>query len=357
MAPPLRILHCRARDSRNGQSRAARLIEAFGAAAEHFLLGTERDSGGANRLDGPSPRPGWDLLRFWRLSRCLRSFDLVLTYGPGTLGAAMASRLFGGPPLIHHEDGCEDARGTYRRLALGGVDRLIVPSRELEREAVRDWGMAPERVVRIPDGVRVALFSRPPEEGAIPGFARRPGEIVIGSVADLRPAANLTRLARAVAGMTNRNARLVIVGSGPESERIAGEAGRCGLADRLLMPGPLAEAERWLGHFDIFAMSSDRECLPIRLVEAMAAGLPVVATSVGDVPSMIADDNRPLIVDPSDEAAFSAALDSLADQPNLRRAIGTANRAKAAAAFDETKMIATYARVYGEVIGRSGAFA
>ncbi len=72
----------------------------------------------------------------------------------------------------------------------------------------------------------------------------------------------------------------------------------------------------------------------------MAAGLPAVATAVGDVPAIVAEDNKPLIVEPDDEAAFAAALDSLADRPDLRRAIGVANREKAAADYDEKAMIA-----------------
>jgi glycosyltransferase involved in cell wall biosynthesis len=122
------------------------------------------------------------------------------------------------------------------------------------------------------------------------------------------------------------------------------------------MPGFLAEPARWIGHFDIFALSSDSEQFPISLVEAMAAGLPAVATAVGDVAAIVSDDNRPLIVEPGDEAAFAAALDSLADQPNLRRAIGAANRKKAAAEYEESRMIAAYARLYGEAIGRPEAF-
>ena len=106
------------------------------------------------------------------------------------------------------------------------------------------------------------------------------------------------------------------------------------------MPGFLADPARWIGHFDIFALSSDSEQFPISLVEAMAAGLPAVATAVGDVPAIVSDDNRPLIVEPDDEAAFAAALDSLADRRDLRRAIGAANREKAAADYDEKAMIA-----------------
>jgi glycosyltransferase involved in cell wall biosynthesis len=88
----------------------------------------------------------------------------------------------------------------------------------------------------------------------------------------------------------------------------------------------------------------------------MAAGLPVVSTDVGDVPSMVASDNRPLIVAGDDEAALTAALDTLAERPDLRLAIGRANRGKAAADYDERRMIGRYAALYGEAIGRPRAF-
>lgn len=88
----------------------------------------------------------------------------------------------------------------------------------------------------------------------------------------------------------------------------------------------------------------------------MAAGLPAVATAVGDIPSIVAADNRPLIVEAEDEAAFTAALDTLAERKDLRRSIGRANRERAAADYDERGMIARYARLYGEAIGAPHAF-
>lgn len=376
MAERVRVLHCHSTFAPGGKEmRSVRLINAFGDAAEHSILTGVPGALGARTsiapgikvhfpedappLTGP-PSP----LRLWRLSRYLRGFDLVLTYNWGAFDAVMANHLFGGAPLIHHEDGFNEdeaaalksRRNLYRRIGLHGALRLVVPSRRLERIALRAWGQTPARVVRIGNGVPVERFARPPEPGAIPGFERQPGEIVVGTVAGLRTIKNLPRLVRGFAQMRNKIARLVIVGEGPESERIAAQARAAGVAARLLMPGFLADPERWIGHFDIFALSSDSEQFPISLVEAMAAGLPAVATAVGDVAHMVAEDNRPLIVDPGDEAAFAAALDSLADQPNLRRAIGAANREKAAADYDEKKMIAAYARLYGEAIGRPEAF-
>jgi glycosyltransferase involved in cell wall biosynthesis len=368
----VKILHCHSTFSLGGkEARAVRLMNAFGDAAEHVVLSAMPDRLGARAaidrrvkvsfpghapaLTGP-PTP----TRLWRLARYLRGFDLVLSYNWGGFDAVMARRLFGGPPLIHHEDGFNEdeaerlnpKRNFYRRLGLKGAYRLVVPSARLERIARAHWGLTP---VRIANGIAVAGFAAPPAE-PIAGLEKQPGEIVIGTVAGLRAVKNLPRLVRAFAAMTNRNARLVIVGEGPESERIAAEARARGVAGRLIMPGFLGEPARWIGHFDIFALSSDSEQFPISLIEAMAAGLPAVATAVGDVPAIVAEDNKPLIVDPADEAAFAAALDSLADQPHLRKAIGAANRAKAVSLYDETEMIAAYARLYGEAIGRPGVF-
>jgi glycosyltransferase involved in cell wall biosynthesis len=376
MAGPVRILHCHSTFSLGGkEARAVRLMNAFGDAAEHVVLSAMSDQLGARaaidrgiKVDFPSdapslqgkPTPG----RMWRLSRYMRGFDLVLTYNWGSFDAVMANRLFGGAPLIHHEDGFNEdeavslksRRNLYRRLGLIGAFRLVVPSERLEKIALNAWGQTPVRIVRIPNGVPVSRFLRPPEPGAIPGFERQPGEIVIGTVAGLRKVKNLPRLVRAFAAMRHKAARLVIVGEGPESEAVAAEARSRGVAAKLLMPGFLANPARWIGHFDVFALSSDSEQFPISLVEAMAAGLPAVATAVGDVPHIVSDDNRPLIVDAEDEAAFAAALDSLADRDDLRRAVGAANRERAVALYDEGAMIAAYAKLYGDAIGRPGVF-
>jgi glycosyltransferase involved in cell wall biosynthesis len=375
MDRPVRILHAHSTFALGGkEARAVRLMNAFGDAAEHSILSgvpdqlSARDAIDRNLrvhfpADAPSlsGRPG---PRLWRLARYMRRFDLVLTYNWGAFDAVMARRLFGGPPLIHHEDGFNQdevrqlkrGRNLYRRVGLGAAHRLVVPSEQLERVARTAWRQPQSRIERIPNGIPVARFAAPPAADAIPGLVRSPGELVIGTVAGLRPVKNLPRLVRAFAAMRARNARLVIVGQGPESERIAAEARALGVSSRVHLPGFLADPASYIGAFDIFALSSNSEQFPISLVEAMAAGLPAVATGVGDIPAIVSADNRPLIVEPDDEAAFTAALDSLAERPDLRRAIGAANRARAAADFEEARMIERYARLYGEAIRAPRAF-
>jgi glycosyltransferase involved in cell wall biosynthesis len=372
----VRILHCHSTFALGGkEARAVRLINAFGDAADHSILTavpgeTSAGEGLARGIavdfpdDAPSLKGLPGLPRLFRLSRYMRRFDLVLTYNWGAFDAVMARHLFGGPPLVHHEDGFNEdeigqlksRRNLYRRLGLSAAHRLVVPSEKLEAIARKAWGQPAHKVERIPNGIDLAPFAAAPTGDALPGLVPRDGEILIGTVAGLRAVKNLPRLVRAFAAMQTRNSRLVIVGQGPESERIAAEARARGVADRVLMPGFLADPARYVGRFHIFALSSDSEQFPISLVEAMAACLPAVATAVGDIPSMVSADNRPLIVDPDDEAAFAAALDTLAERPDLRRAIGRANREKAEAEFDARKMIARYARLYGEAIGDPRAF-
>jgi glycosyltransferase involved in cell wall biosynthesis len=372
-----RILHCHSTFSLGGkEARSARLMNAFGDSAEHVVLSAMPGRLGARdaidrgvRVDFPNDAPAlagpsvpW---RLWRLARYMRGFDLVLTYNWGAFDAVMARRLFGKllrlPPLVHHEDGFNEdelerlkpRRNHYRRIGLGAACRLVVPSARLEKIARDEWHTVP---VRIPNGIDVARYAKPPA-AAIPGLEPARDEVVIGTIAGLRAVKNLPRLVRCFAAMADKRCRLAIVGEGPESERIADAARAAGVAARVMMPGFLADPARWIGNFDIFALSSDSEQFPISLVEAMAAGLPAVATAVGDVRSMVSDDNSPLIVEPEDEAGFAAALDSLAEQPHLRKAIGAANREKAALLYDERRMIAAYAELYGNAIGRPDAFA
>ena len=93
--------------------------------------------------------------------------------------------------------------------------------------------------------------------------------------------------------------------------------------ERVTFAGQMLNPERALGLLDVFALSSDTEQMPLSLLEAMAAALPVVATDVGDVRGMLTDDNRRLVVPRDDEPAFTAALSTLLTDATLRRRLGT----------------------------------
>ena len=347
-----------------------RLMNIFGHAAEHVVLSAVPDALGARdaidpcvsvAFPGEAAPPLYgkpSLARYDRLSRYMQQFDLVLTYNWGSMDAVGARRMFASirqlPRLIHHEDGfnvsesvrLNPKRNLFRRLMLPAAEHMVVPSRRLETIARTVWKQPAARTIRIPNGIALDRYERRPEAGSIPGLIRTPGDVIVGTLAGLRGIKNLPRLVRAVAAQPS-HVKLVIVGEGPERANILAEAQRLGMADRLMLPGFLAEPSRYIGHFDIFALSSDSEQFPISLVEAMAAGLPAVATNVGDVSAMVAPENQPLIVSATDETAFAAALSTLVESRPAREAIGAANRRIAERDYDEAGMIESYRTLYG----------
>jgi L-malate glycosyltransferase len=369
----LHILHCHSTFSLGGkEARAVRLMNAFGDAARHTVLSAVPDALGARaaidpaiRVDFPERAPSLEgkpaLARYRLLAGYMQRFDLILTYNWGSMDAVMTRRMFPNelPPLIHHEDGfnadesegLKVKRNLFRRLGLPAAHALVVPSQRLEEIAFEIWKQPERRVHRIANGIDVKAYRAKPTV-SIAGLRKKPGEVVIGTLAGLRGVKNLPKLVRAAASVAN--SRLVIVGEGPEREAIATEAARVGYADRLVMPGFMAGPHRYIGHFDIFALSSDSEQFPISLVEAMAAGLPCVSTDVGDVAQIVSKENAPFVVQAKDEMAYRAALIRLAGDANLRSALGVTNQAKAKAQFDEGAMIAAYKALYENAVNWPG---
>lgn len=374
--PPLRILHFHSTFAPGGKElRAARLMNAWGSRATHTIVSGMPGELGAQAaveaqiklhfpLDPPPLTGKPALARYEALARFMVGYDLVLTYNWGAMDAVLARRMHGKdcPPLIHHEDGFNEdeagglkrERGWFRRLALPGAHRLVVPSALLEGIALDTWKQPRARVQRIANGIEVARFAREPKRGALPGFVPRKGALIVGTIAGLRRVKNLPRLVEAFASLPP-TAGLAIVGEGPERIAIAETAKRLGVANRVHMAGFVANPATFVRLFDIFALSSDSEQAPISVIEAMAAGLPVVAPAVGNIANMVSAENRPFIVAPGDTAALGDALRTLASDPALRKSVGAANRARAAADFDERAMIAEYASLYAEAAGRPGA--
>jgi len=117
------------------------------------------------------------------------------------------------------------------------------------------------------------------------------------------------------------------------------------VANRVSFTGHVAQPATLYAGFDLFALSSDTEQMPLSVIEAMAAGLPVAATDVGDVGLMLAPENA-AFVGPKDDRALARSLDALLADPASRARIGAANRAKAARDYDETAMFAAYGALF-----------
>ncbi|MDO7833557.1 glycosyltransferase [Sphingobium sp. HBC34] len=363
------ILHVHGSFTLGGkEARAIRLMNIWGDKARHSIVSADPAAMGARDAidpaidvdfpDGPSfaGKPG--LARYRVITAFLKRFDLILTYNWGSMDAVMAHRLAGAsaglPPLVHHEDGfnadeadrLKTRRNLFRRVALRRAHGLVVPSVRLEGIARTVWKQPPGQVHLIRNGIDVARYAPPPACDALPGLVRTPDKLLVGTLAGLRPVKNIRRLVRAVAAHRDR-LQLVVVGEGPERDAILAEAAAHGLDD-MHMAGFMDRPWRFVGLFDIFALSSDSEQFPISLVEAMAAGVPAASMDVGDVANMVAPENRPFVV--PDEAALAQALGHLAGDADLRVRLGVANRQRAARDFAEDAMVNAYAHLYGQAL-------
>ncbi|MDT7536237.1 glycosyltransferase [Sphingobium sp. SA2] len=369
MADRPHILHVHGSFNLGGkEARAVQLMNIWGDKARHSIVSADPDAMGARAAidpgvavdfpDGPSfaGKPG--LARYKVITAFLKRFDLILTYNWGSMDAVMAHRLAGAsaglPPLIHHEDGfnadeavrLKTKRNLFRRLALQRSHGMVVPSVRLETLARTVWKQPAHKVHLIRNGIDVARYAPPPAPDAIPGLRRSPGKLLVGTLAGLRPVKNIPRLVRAVAAHKDR-LQLVVVGEGPEHDAILAEAARQGMGD-IHMAGFMDRPWRFVGLFDIFALSSDSEQFPISLVEAMAAGVPVASMDVGDVANMVATANQPYVV--ADEVGLADALGALAADADLRATLGAANRERATRDYAEKTMVAAYAALYGEAL-------
>lgn len=338
------------------QMRFAQLARLHGARYRHTVIALDGKTDMAARLQGLAVTCR-DLsfdkartIRSWRkFAATLRDIepDVLITYNWGAIEWALINRLLGLARHIHIEDGFgpEEAqrqlarRIWMRRLALSGKNTTIVlPSRNLERIARQVWSLPPDRVRFISNGIDCRRF-------AAQSGQSKAGRLVIGTVASLRKEKNIGRLIRAFAAMPAKGeAELLIVGGGAEREGLEQLARELGVAAQVRFAGQSDRPQDWYPLLDIFALSSDTEQMPLGVLEAMAAGLPVVATDVGDVARMVAAENKDYVV-PAGE--FAGALARLAADEAARHVIGLANQGKARESFDEKVMAKRYAELIG----------
>ncbi len=311
-------------------------------------------------LDSPVPRqagPGRYVTLRHFLSRTKP--DLLCSYNWGAIDWAAANRLLPIAPHIHFEDGFgpEEAGGRqlprrvwFRRLMLTGNSVVVVPSRTLYRIATETWRLSPKRLRYIVNGVDLDRFTA--LDPAKPPLVQRPEtSVLIVSLGALRPEKAFDRLIAAVATLPPQ-VHLAIGGEGALRPNLEAAIAASGQADRLHLLGHVERPETLLAEADIFAMSSITEQMPIGLVEAMAAGLPVAATDVGDIMEMVAAPNRRFVVADGDSTAYGAALQRLVADAGLRHALGRANRQTALDRFAESTMVNAYDTLFRHTANR-----
>jgi glycosyltransferase involved in cell wall biosynthesis len=297
------------------------------------------------------------LLRLVRLIRA-GGVRLVHSHGKGAgVHARIAARLAGVPAVhtfhgLHYERYPAPARLVYLALErrLSACTRIVINvSRAQEREGLALGLFTPRQSRVILNGVDVARLTA----GALDRFEAREAlglaasVAVVGCAARFDEVKRLDLLVRAVAATPA--VTLALIGDGPEASRLRELAGRLGVAGRVRFAGEVPEAARLFPAFDVFAAPARKEGLPLAVVEAMALGLPVVASDIPAHREVLGVPSEGLVAGTAE--AFAARWSAVLADADLRARLAAENRTRARSEFDVRDMLAALDGVYREALG------
>ncbi|WP_138733972.1 glycosyltransferase [Modestobacter excelsi] len=207
-----------------------------------------------------------------------------------------------------------------------------------------------EEVLGLPSGAARVVRNGVPRPGPSQPVATPPGRLVVGGVGRLDVQKGFDVLVRAVAALPD--VHLVLVGDGPERQALDELVADLGVRDRVMMTGWSAEVSALMGSFDVLAVPSRWEGLPLVVLEAMLAGVPVVATPVGGIPDAVRHERTGLLVPVDDPAALTTALERLSADPAHRGRLATEAAAEARRCFTVEAMVQSYMALHDELLSR-----
>jgi glycosyltransferase involved in cell wall biosynthesis len=309
-------------------------------------------------------RPGLRLGCTGRVKALLRERrpDVVHTHQIGALFyGGPAARRAGVPVVVHTEHGKHYARRRTCWLGwLAGrhAARFVCVSRDIADDVLAHRIVPRRKVVVVPNGIDTDRFRAARDDGTLRRELGIPAEApVIGTVGRLTEVKRQDLLLRAFARVRQQlpAAHLLLVGDGPLRAGLHRLAGELGLEGRVHFAGYQAEPERYLALLSAFALTSRSEGMPLAVLEAWAAGVPVVASRVGGLAELIEDGHTGLLFDRDDEAALAGALLQVLGQGRLAGELREAGRQKVEDAFSRRRMADTYQGHYLQVLSRAGA--
>jgi glycosyltransferase involved in cell wall biosynthesis len=300
-------------------------------------------------------RPGFDVTLFVRLAALFRRerVDVVHLHNrlPLIYGAA-AGRL-AGATVVHTRHGPRPGTPRQKWLERGAAQLIhayVAVSRDVRDNVQRLNDCPPEKLAVIENGIDVVRYGGATDErsAAREALGLPADAWVVGSVGRFAPEKDYPFLVRAVAPLLGPADRLVIVGEGETMGAVRAEVSARGVEPFVLLPGRRGDVPRLLAAFDIFVLSSRMEGMPLVVLEAMAAGVPVVATAVGGLPGLITEGETGFLVPSGDEAALRARLVALRAEPTRARAAATLARAHVRERHSRETMVRRYLELYAE---------
>jgi glycosyltransferase involved in cell wall biosynthesis len=314
-------------------------------------------------------RPTWDLIGLLRLSDFLRreQYNLVHTHtSKGGFVGRLAGRLAGVPIIVHtihgfafHEDSPASTRFAYsslEKLASRWCDRIVSVS-----EFHRDWAIrlgicGPDRITAIPNGIvpptrRLAV----PEAELRHELGAGPNDVLVLSISRLAADKGLEYLIKAAAGLptTGLRIQISIAGDGPSRSKLIQLAQELGVIGRVRFVGFREDIGDLLAVSDIVVLPSLREGLSISLLEAMAAGKPIIATSIGSQREVATHGEMAWLVPPADAKALENSILRLSEDPGRMARLARNARVIYERHYTEKRMLDSYRQLYFELLGAS----
>ncbi len=317
-------------------------------------------------------RPGKDFGAYIRLFKLLRQLrpDIVHSRNVGTMDCALIAWLAGVRVRIHGEHGWDvaDPDGTrrkfrwFRRLLNPFVTRYISVSRHIKAWLVATVGIQERKIEAICNGVDIDRFraasSAVPIPADAPAWLRDADTVVVGSVCRFQAIKDPLNLVDAFIQVatdeSGSRARLVMVGDGALHAEALARIDAAGLAERCWLPGSRDDVDLILAQLDVFVLGSLREGISNTILEAMACGLPIVATDTGGNGELVDPAKNGALVPPADRAALAEAISIYVLDPSLRSTHGAASRQMAETTFSLTSMIDQYRAVYAQQVALIG---
>jgi glycosyltransferase involved in cell wall biosynthesis len=302
-------------------------------------------------------RPLWDTRALWEIIKLIKKIkpDILHTNSSkaGVLGSLAG--LLTRTPVVFTAHGFQylEPMSALSKLFFRSVETLCRPLRDFvitvserdRQKAIRDKVINEKYSKTIYHGIPAPTLTT--KQDARAELHLTETDFVIGTIANSYYTKGLDVLITAFANIPDKNIHVVIIGDGPKTPELISLAKKLGVASRTTFAGQIKDAASLLSAFDIFALPSRKEGFPYALLEAMHAGLPIVATKVGGVPEALS--SAGVLVDPESPEALSSALTNLIHDSAARETLGSLAK-KRAGKFTMARMFAETEAIYHSVL-------
>jgi len=315
-------------------------------------------------------KPGNDLGVYYRLWKLLRKLkpDIVHTRNIGTIEYVIPAILAGVKHRVHGEHGRDlsDIDGTNKKYILLRkfynifLHRFIALSKDLEQWLYNTVKISPQKVMQLYNGVDLSRFYERVSPNKLPSQCSQinKADILIGTVGRFQGEKDQTTLINAFALVLTRgeskyqNIKLLLIGDGPDRSLLEALVAKKAMREYVIFFGARNDIPDLLAELDIFVLPSRGEGISNTILEAMASGLPVIATSVGGNPELVAGNSTGILVPSNNPEKMADAIRTYLDQPTLVEKHGKAGRKRVEETFSMDAMVNAYMKVYDDLIGR-----